>query len=311
MTPKEVPMLWIIEHVFGFLYNKIIGVPVKGLFNGVLKLGYMLRKGVEVKKLHIYEDDAQANRCILIPFSVWAFLGILVWLLVILLGVPIIYPLVGWLSVTGGIVAGYLNLEVSEDMKKLQIYRKDIKGQNSNKPFVYALLIVGLVCIGIGFYQLFSKGVLHNAEQIVFVPFTEPASAAWDEYGPGYDGPSLSQATQFWMRKTGIITYSVPIGNTLLQGDNIEISVTLSSELEKTTSSNILFSSDVILIVNGVEQPPRNVIPDDAQGKRYTWNVLSKLFMPNQQNSIAFAVKNNAFYKNGLCIYSPIELRFY
>ena len=134
------------------------------------------------------------------------------------------------------------------------------------------------------------------------------AKGRFDIEGPDED--SKHTPNHVYMRRVGYITYTLPIGKSLLHANEAEISARLSSELQATTSNDIVFSSDITLLVNEFEQTTQNVIPDDAHGKPYTWKVSTTAFKPDVVNEITFRVKKDTFYKNGLCIYSPIQVRF-
>lgn len=153
-----------------------------------------------------------------------------------------------------------------------------------------------------------SRSVQQNSKPIsktLNIPFQNFTNAKWDGYNPGYDGASFEQATHLWMSARGKITYIASIPE---QPSGAEIKVTLSSELNKTTSNNRSDSSDVILIVNGKSQQTINVIPDDLQGKQYTWSIPTGV-LHTGNNELIFSVGSGQ-YSNGLTIYSPITVRY-
>lgn len=187
---------------------------------------------------------------------------------------------------------------------------------------VLALLFVGIGCLSFGIYvylQTKTTPILNQTEAKAEQPQPKPPpkilkvemlrfrSVGWNEYGPAYnegDSPHL------FMRATGSIVYNVAISQTIMIGNEAEVSAKLSSELKNTTSTDIAFSSDVTLFVNGKEQSTQNVMPDDSSGAFYRWKVPVSVFIPNKVNEITFMVNKNAFYKNGIVFYSPIQVKF-
>jgi hypothetical protein len=187
---------------------------------------------------------------------------------------------------------------------------------------VLVLLIVGIGCLAFGVYVYLhpkSTPILNQTEarteepkpkqppKILKLEMLRFRSYSWDEYGPGYDE---GNPQHLYMRATGSITYNVAIAQTIMIGNEAEVSGKLSSELNNTTSSDIAFSSDITLLVNGKEQSTQNVIPDDGKGVFYSWKVPVGAFIPNKVNEITFLVKKTAFYKNGIVFYSPIQVKF-
>jgi hypothetical protein len=67
--------------------------------------------------------------------------------------------------------------------------------------------------------------------------------------------------------------------------------------------------SEVTLSVNGVEVGTQIVVPDDTQGQVYEWKVddpgrIKDLNLkPGHQNILRFAVKDEARFRNGICLY--------
>jgi hypothetical protein len=181
-----------------------------------------------------------------------------------------------------------------------------------NRKLTILILLVGLAILGIGVYPYIKPQEqfveAHRPQpdkyRSIQIPKGNYSKAKWDNYGPGFDGES-----HIWMSRAGSISYTLAIGKTLLIGDVVEVSVKTSSEL-RDKSTDMTFSSDVTLFVNGVEQSTLNVIPDNGVGQDQTWKVPKDVFKPDEQNEITFVVKKEAFYKNGICFYSPIELKF-
>lgn len=185
---------------------------------------------------------------------------------------------------------------------------------------IVILLLVGLAILGIGIYPYIKPSIQtpgHTVEaqpeqaksKSIFIGKERYIRAKWDK-AYGHDADDIRNAKEVWMSRAGSITYNAPVGQTLLTGDTVEISAKVSSELENVTSNDVAFSSDVTLFINGVEQSTKNVIPDNGIGEVCTWKVPSSAFKRNEVNEVTFAVKANAFYKNGIVFYSPIELKF-
>jgi len=67
--------------------------------------------------------------------------------------------------------------------------------------------------------------------------------------------------------------------------------------------------SEVTLSVNGVEIGTQTVVPDDTNGQIYEWKILdpervkSLNLRPGDQNVLRFSVKDQAQFRNGLCLY--------
>lgn len=178
------------------------------------------------------------------------------------------------------------------------------------RRIMLSVLLAGLVALGIGVYPYIKYFKIDPARKLLSIPFTPWFEANWDEYGPGLELNVNRNPSYIWMRKAGYITYTVAVGKTVLQGKEAILTAKLSSELEKITSNDIDFSSDVTLYVNDNEIATQNVIPDNGVGIDYIWRVPSTAFLGNEINKITFRVKQDAFYKNGLCIYGPIQIRF-
>lgn len=140
------------------------------------------------------------------------------------------------------------------------------------------------------------------------IPMMGWKAATWNEYGPAID--SVQNGDYVFARAVGSISYNFAVGASVLTGSQAEISAKVSSELNHTTSTDLVFSSDVTVLVNGIEQSTQNIVPDDTIGKLCTWRVSVAAFKPDTVNELTFSVKKEAFYKNGLCIYGPIEIRF-
>ena len=105
--------------------------------------------------------------------------------------------------------------------------------------------------------------------------------------------------THAWGANVGKFVYdfSFPGG----EWTNVTVSARLSSEHPWYSSPQNHFS-DVTLIVNEDEYPSKRVIPDNGSGDFYTWPINPAGLLEGY-NTLSLAVKGNAPYRNGLCIY--------
>jgi hypothetical protein len=113
-----------------------------------------------------------------------------------------------------------------------------------------------------------------------------------------------------YMSNVGSISYNVAVGPSLLDSKEAHVTAKLSSELPNTTSDDLAFSTDITLLVNGQDQGTKNVLPDNGFGYIYSWSVSPRAFKGGEINEITFMVRNNAYYKRGLCIYGSIQVAF-
>jgi hypothetical protein len=196
---------------------------------------------------------------------------------------------------------------------------------NLHRKLILALLAIGILCVGVGIYSLIpptqQEPIIQSAQarsqpnsepvkpkpilKSISIPFTSFTYAIWDEYR-GFDGRDFDNALYIWMRATGYIVYELHLPD--LQGDQVTLTVQLSSELNKRTSNDQDYSSDVTLVINGKAQGMKNVIPDNLIGEEYTWSFPSNAFRVGK-NDIRLQVGQYQ-HKNGLCIYSPIKIEF-
>jgi hypothetical protein len=130
-----------------------------------------------------------------------------------------------------------------------------------------------------------------------------PAVSQWDKAGPFFDERPLTDQgathTHAWAANHGCYAYafSWPQGSWV----TVELTARLSSE-HPWYSSPANHFSDVTLLLNGHAYPSRRVIPDDGSGRVYRWSINPQHLIAGE-NEIAFAVRRNSLYRNGLCIY--------
>lgn len=136
----------------------------------------------------------------------------------------------------------------------------------------------------------------------ITIPVLSYVDGDWDEYGVGWNYARES-SDEIWGRKVGYISYAFRLDKV---GDYV-LSVRLSSELENTTSSYKRDSSDVTLVVNGIDIGTKNVIADDASGRVYSWQIPVSCLKVGE-NTISFVVNENG-YRNGLVIYTRYPIR--
>ncbi len=110
---------WLIEKGIGFVFKQIISAPVKI----VLKVGFLVRRSIEYRKLHITEVTRKANLYLL---------GISGGLLVLGAALSLIFGALVATVVTAGciilIAVGYWNTEVDMDLKRAQEIRAQSQG---------------------------------------------------------------------------------------------------------------------------------------------------------------------------------------
>jgi hypothetical protein len=142
----------------------------------------------------------------------------------------------------------------------------------------------------------------------ISIPYDKWSDASWNEYNPNVDPSWPSHPGHAFMRAKGTISYVFIVNQ--IGGGRATISAKLSSELLKVGPDNPVtdsaYASDVTLLVNGIEQDTKRVIPDNGIGMEYVWTI-SISALRSGENKISFMVKNNNL-ANGLCIYSPIQI---
>jgi hypothetical protein len=142
----------------------------------------------------------------------------------------------------------------------------------------------------------------------ISIPYDKWSDASWNEYNPNVDPSWSGHAGHAFMRAKGTISYVFTIGR--VEGGRATVSAKLSSELLKVGPNNPVvdsaYASDVTLLVNGIEQDTKRVIPDNGIGIDYMWTIPVSV-LRSGENKISFMVKNNNL-ANGLCIYSPIQI---
>lgn len=125
----------------------------------------------------------------------------------------------------------------------------------------------------------------------------------WDKAGPFFDDDPITAKgathTHAWGANHGCYAYafSWPDGS----WSRVEVKARLSSE-HPWYSSPANHFSDVTLVVNGNHYPSQRVIPDNGSGRVYRWSVEPQHVLAGE-NVLSFAVRRNARYRNGLCIY--------
>jgi hypothetical protein len=142
----------------------------------------------------------------------------------------------------------------------------------------------------------------------VSIPYDKWSDASWNEYNPNVDPSWPGHPGHVFMRAKGTISYVFIVNQA--GGRRATVSARLSSELLRVGPDNpatdSAYASDVTLLVNGLEQDTKRVIPDNGIGTEYVWTIpISAL--KSGENKISFMVKNNKL-ANGLCIYSPIQI---
>ncbi len=129
----------------------------------------------------------------------------------------------------------------------------------------------------------------------------------WDEYGTKTDDPS--NPPNVYMRSTGYVVYPFVASQQPGQATlTVKLCSELSRDLEGKVGTNPEYSSDVTLSINDNEVATQNIIPDDTNGKMYTWNFPGKFLQGN--NTIRLEIKSTAKHRNGITIFSPFTIRF-
>jgi hypothetical protein len=172
---------------------------------------------------------------------------------------------------------------------KNEPYRK-IRTASANTPKAAVLPIPSVTEVSGGVYSVQSS------------MYTD---ASWSEYGPHIEGSDPEHPSKVRMRSNGWITYRFDLSG--VSGSVALVTARLSSELKNRISLNPTDGSDVVLLVNGEEQPSISVVPDDDKGRDYTWVVPISLFQ-QETTKVGFQIKGGK--TNGLTIYSSIQLRF-
>jgi len=102
---------------------------------------------------------------------------------------------------------------------------------------------------------------------------------------------------------SGKITYQFYISdeNVKNRKTNVTVTARLSSNFPYYTAPDDGYS-DVTLFLNGYDIETQRVIPDNGQGKEYTWQFMTDQLLVGD-NSFSFNVKNSSTYQNGICVY--------
>lgn len=130
--------------------------------------------------------------------------------------------------------------------------------------------------------------------------------STWNEYGPAFEGNDQiatlgATHTHAYGRSVGQLSYNFDApARTDLRG-LVRITARLSSELP-FYSAPPTATSDVVLLVNGVQAGAAKVIADNGSGQEYSF-LVNAIRIPNGPNRIAFAVDNHSTPRNGICIY--------
>jgi hypothetical protein len=173
---------------------------------------------------------------------------------------------------------------------------------------------VGISILGVWSYRHYGAGHISledaaydaygSAQLIVFVK--DFKKAQWDQEQAAPVTKVARQYDGIAMYKTGYITYQVPIGQSVIDGYKMRVFSVMCSNLHGSASQNLLFSSDVTLLMNGKEQGVQNVT---SSPDRRFWDV-DPAALKDGTNELTFAVKPDARYQNGLILCSQIEIRF-
>jgi hypothetical protein len=102
---------WIAEKSVTWIVNQIVTAPIKGL----IKLGFLFRKGIEYQKANVPSVRNETLAYLLIPLSFWLLVGAL--------GIGLGGALLGftiWVTVTIGMVVGIVNTKVDPELKSFQ-----------------------------------------------------------------------------------------------------------------------------------------------------------------------------------------------
>jgi hypothetical protein len=130
-----------------------------------------------------------------------------------------------------------------------------------------------------------------------------PDESQWDKAGPFFDDDPVTAEgathTHAWAANHGCYAYAFtwPDG----RWSQVDVRARLSSEHPWYSSPPNHFS-DVTLLVNAHAYPSRRVIADNGSGREYHWCVEPEHLLAGE-NVLRFAVRRNARYRNGLCIY--------
>jgi hypothetical protein len=119
----------------------------------------------------------------------------------------------------------------------------------------------------------------------------------WDQSGKYEHAYGGDQAGSFTYRFTG--TETTP--------RTLEIKARLSAESQSQGRADE--TSEVTLLINGMELGRQTVMPDNGVGRFYVWRLkdparIKKLRLaPDATNELRFVVDSKAKKKHGLCIY--------
>ena len=130
------------------------------------------------------------------------------------------------------------------------------------------------------------------------------AASGWDRLGPTYEeNPAIANLgathTHAYGNDTGAFAYRFSLPSAA--GRGAEVTARLSSNFPYYSAPSDGFS-DVTLVINGSSTSLQRVIPDNGTGANYTWRIDPHLLRTGV-NTLGFAVRSDATYRNGLCIY--------
>jgi predicted transcriptional regulator len=127
--------------------------------------------------------------------------------------------------------------------------------------------------------------------------------ADWDRFGFYDDGGVYEH--QYAGDSHGYLSYG--FAGVDGQVSQLTVEARLSAESNDRGASHE--TTDITLVLNGVELGTQTVIADDGRGQRYTWSVddpqtIARLDLrPDQSNELRFVVKPDAANQRGLCVY--------
>ena len=142
-----------------------------------------------------------------------------------------------------------------------------------------------------------------KAEQKVVLRVGEFFDAQWTNYG-FYDDSGMFEH-QYGGPDAGYFAYHFGLDD----ADIHRLVVRARLSAESSDRGKPMETSDVSLLINGVEIGTQRVQPDDQKGKVYEWVVdkpdfIKKLGLSDKQrNELRFEVKEDAKSKHGLCLY--------
>jgi hypothetical protein len=188
------------------------------------------------------------------------------------------------------------------------------------RNLLLALIVIGILCLGLGVYLLLRKPnepattvvstlpspTPQKPKSVISIPFMSFGENQWDEYGTKTDFPAAPP--NVYMRSIGYVIYpftASPQGDAVV---TVKLASELNRDLEGHVGTNPAYSSDVTFSVNDTEISTQNIIPDDTYGKMYTWTIPGNLIQ--EHNTLKLEIKPNAKHRNGITIFSPFTIRF-